>query len=493
MPFLIEHITEVVFILLIIIVLGNILIVGLTISRRQQREKYFRKIDGLRAEYGPVIDGLLSGESDYAEGIRKLKSIGGIDRLYMLERLCIERRPAPEKVPNLRKICEDLGLVEAWQRRLSGVVDVASVREAVTRPEGVIERVGRLRFLIRAKSAENLGIVRHRGSWPLLVKALDDPHPDLQSVASRALAAIREPASFQPLVVRLHAVIEKPESALSLRSIKSALVSFPLTSAPGLLASLTHANRRIRFLATDIIREMVERETALDQTFELDRKSFGVELTEAFLAQLPFDENPDVRARSASVISSLADPRSAPVLLTLLHDGTWFVRLHAVRALSKRKFLPHASKIAQSLSDPQWRVREATVSALREFGSVGAYEMTAHFLSTNDQYSREQIADEIQRTGLLTGILRQYAAEGDEKAGQVVRQLAEMGKTSYVVGVLTADSDVEMRKRFLEILKGSPDGQIRTWIQHLAAEESDPKLRSMAQAAVTAKPASRGN
>ncbi len=486
MPFLIEHITEVAFTILIVVVLANLLIIGLTITRRQRREKYFRKIDALRTEYSPVIRGILSGKEDYAEGVEKLKQISGVDRLFLLERLCLEKKPAAGEIPILRRLCEDLGLVEAWQRRLKGIVDVASVREAVARPEAILERVGKLRFLIRAKSAENLGIIRHRDSWPLLVNALDDSHPDLQSVASRALAAIGEPASFEPLVKRLHAVVELKDSALSLRSLKTALVSFPLSSARKLGPSLIHPNRRIRFLTTDIVREMTERESRGDEAYQLPRDSFGAELSEMFLAQLPFDENPDVRARTAPVISYLPDPRSAPVLLSLLQDGAWFVRLHALRALSKRKYLPHATQIAHALSDPQWRVREAAVRALRAFGTIGINEMTAHFLSTNDQYSREQIADEIQRAGLLTGILNQYSEEHDEQSGEVVRQLAGMGKTSYMINIMLSESDIAMRTKIFETFKDSRDLQIQSWIQHLATDEPDDQLRHLAQEVVVA-------
>jgi HEAT repeat protein len=490
MPFLIEHIIRVVFVIFVVILLGNFAIIGLAISRRQRRERYFQRIDALRAKFRPVVGSVLAGRMDYQEGLSRLKEISGLDRLYLLEQLLLEKRPSPAEEPILRQLCEDLGLVRTWQNRLVGQVDVASVREAVARPEGMIQRVGRLRFLIRAKSAENLGIIHHRPSWPLLVKALDDPHPDLQSVASRALAVIREPESFSALVAQLHKVVlDASATALSLRSVKSALVSFPLQSASGLLPSLHHPNLRIRFLATDIIREMVLREAKDNDSYELDGKTLGVELMEACMTQLPFDENPDVRARSTEVITYLSDARSAAVLLTLLRDSVWFVRLHAVRALARRKFLSQAAQISEALSDPNWRVREAAVATLRAFGSAGLSQLTNHFINTDDTYSQEQVADEFQRAGLIPDILQQYAGEDDAQSAHVLAQMARLGKTSYVLSFLSTEARPGLRKKFLRGFGTHSDPQIQAWVQRVAASEPDVEVRAIAEAALTPRSA----
>src|SRR5947199_292868 len=61
-----------------------------------------------------------------------------------------------------------------------------------------------LGFLIRAASAQQLGVIRHRPSWPLLVRALSDVHPDVCRVAAASLAAIGEPASLAAILDRLH-------------------------------------------------------------------------------------------------------------------------------------------------------------------------------------------------------------------------------------------------------------------------------------------------
>jgi len=482
MPFLIEHIFEVVISIVIVVLLGTGSLVVAAIARRQRREKYFQRIDDLRQRYSPVIAAVLAEKLEYDRGLAVLKGISGLDRDYVLEQLCLEKKPTSEQVPILRQLCEDLGLVKVWQQRLRSRVDTTSIRDCLARPGALLERLGRLHFLMRAKAADNLGLIQHRASWPLLVKALEDPHADVQAVAVRALATIQEPDSFAPLVERLHAVVLKPAATLSLRALKTALVSFPLRQAVGLIPSLNHSHRRIRFLATDIIREIVERQGAWEEDFVMDSRIFSLDLIDAFLTRLCFDENPDVRGRAATVVAHLGDPRSTPVLLTLLEDTQWFVRLHAVRALAKRKYLSQAPQVAQRLTDPHWMVREAAARTLLVFGRVGSDHLAAHFLSTEDRYSREQIADEMQRAGLIPSLLAQYGSEAEGVEGRVIEQFAHMGKTSYLVSVLHHSSEHNLRKKFLENFGRHPDPQIRAWVSHVATQDPDEELRALAEA-----------
>jgi HEAT repeat protein len=485
MPFLIEHVTEVVSLLLIILLLANGAVIAVAITRRQWRKRFFQRLDDVRQQYAPVVAALLVGKLDYARGLGALKEISGLDRDYLLEQLCLPKQPSAAQVPTLRRLAEDLGLVKVWQRQLAGQFDVATLGDALARPEGLFQLVRWLRFLLRAKSAENLGTIRHQPSWPLLLKALDDAHSDVQVAALRSLAAIGEPESFPALVGRLHEVVLNPATRLSLRSIKTALVSFPLAQAPALVPSLQHEHRGIRFLATDVIREMVNRQAAADEELVLEPEIFPAELRELFLTRLCFDDNPDVRARAAPVIARIMDPRSAPVLLTLLEDSQWFVRLHTLRALSAPKFQPQASEIARRLRDSNWMVREAAAKALRLFGQPGIRQLYDNFLSSPDRYSREQIADEMQRSGLIPALLGRYIA-GDGLEKRVMEQLVQMGKTSYMLALVTSAPEQGLRKKFLQDFGRHPDAEIQEWVKRLATQEADPELRALARAALQA-------
>lgn len=480
MFFLIEQVVAIVLALIVVITLAIVTMVVVAVQRRQVRERYFERLDRVRQEYAPVIAAVLNGTLDYRRALEKLRLLGR-DRMAMLERLCLEADPTPDQLPALRRLCEDLGLVEIWQQRLRNGQKGASLWKRFFSIEGFLGRLGKVEFLSRAQSAENLGTIRHQPSWPLLVQALKDRHPDVQSVSVRALALIGEPQSFPALVERLQAVILEPATThVSLRAVKTAVVSFPLSLAPRLLPSLQHPHRRIRFLATDVIREIVEREASQHEGFVLGPGQFPPQLAEIFLTRLCADENPDVRARTAPILAHMADPRATQVLLALLEDREWFVRLHAVRALAKAKFALHVDAIAKRLTDRHWMVREATVHTLQQLQRLD--HLCDVFLHTQDRYSQEQIADEWQRAGVIPTLLGQYAQANSGPESRVVDALVRMGKTSYMLAVLTHSTDRNLRKRFLQDFGGNPDPQIQYWVRELARREPDTELRALALA-----------
>lgn len=480
MPFLIEHISEAVLTMNILVFLAASLLIVAAILRRRRRERYFRRIDALRTQYAPTISGVLDGKVEYAKGLGILEAIAGNDRVRVLELLILQQRIEPCQMPIIRRICQDLGLVEVWQRQLSAANGAQKPGGSETHSNLIRRDSGRFGYLIRASGANKLGTIRHYPSWPLLVKALGDVHPDVVSVAARSLAAISETESFKPLVDCLHEVVLNTSCQISLRSIKMALVSFSLEHASLLLPSLRHPHRRIRFLAVDIIREMAEREAAANEDFVLDAGIFAPELSEVFLSRLKVDENPDVRARAAPVIAYLPDPRATSALLILLGDKEWFVRLHAARAFAKRKYESRAHFIAGRLCDSQWMVREATARTLFSFGREGLRQLCDHALTTTDRYSKEQIADELQRAGLIPQLLSQYAQNGKGQEFRLLEQLADLGKTSYILESVEGSPERHLRTKFLADFGRHSDPQIQSWVKGLASGNPFSKLRHRA-------------
>ena len=479
MPLFARNVIGLVLAIAAIILLGSGFLIAVAIGRRFERERYFRRLDALRAQYGPAVSALLAGRLDHKSVLNRLRSISGPDRVFMVERLCLEQKPTPAQRPVLRRLCEDLGLVEVWRRDLAGKFLKESFVDSLSRPEGLLRRVGRLKFIVRARSAENLRLVRHQPSWPLLVKALDDPHPDVHTAAAGALGALQEPQSFSALVERLHASVLGPPANLSLRSVKAALVSFPLRQSIDLLPSLRHSDSRIRLVAADVIREMIDREAAAGSDLVLNSDALGPELVEVYLTRLCSDENPEVRARAAPVIACLpegacsGDANPTTVLLRLLNDAEWFVRLHAVRALArpqKRLTAGLAAALVERLTDANWRVREAAARALLKLGPPGVDKLLEHLVSTQDRYSREQIIEEIERAGLLRTLLAHYAERAGSRERQAIEQFVNASKTSGLLAVLENGAGPEARDRFIKDFGRHADPQIRAWVEGIARD-----------------------
>lgn len=407
----------------LVVLTVSLLSIIATLIGHRRRDEQLQHMNRLMDHCRPLLDGVLTGQIEYARGRDTLRAMAADDRTRVLEQLLLEGNPKPDQMPVLRRLCEELGLVEIWQGQLAGP---ASSREcpAAAGRDRAQRRARQHSFLRQAAAAHNLGLIRHQPSWPLLARALGDVNPDVAVVAARSLAAISEPESFPALVDKLHSVLLDPATSLSLRSIKAALISFPLECAEMLLPSLTHVNGRIRFVAVDIIREMVECRARTTSGFVLDLKTFPPQLTKIFLERLCRDDSLDVRARASGVIAHMADPRATSALLDLLDDAEWPVRLHAVRALAKPRYASEAAVIARRLTDSRWRVREAAARSLVALGGEGLHFLFRQLLVSGDKYSQEQIAEEIQRAGLLPYLLGESLDGLGGKAIPAAEQLA---------------------------------------------------------------------
>jgi len=416
------------------ILLTTIGLVAFAIAHRRAREIHFRAVDKLRAECGPILKSLLDGTCDYEIALASLKHICPPGQLPILGEFLAATDPSRGEAPVLGRLCEDLGLVTIWQQRLAGAFEETSIGGQLVRRSRLFERVSPLSFVLRAESAQSLGAIRHQPSWRILVRALDDPSRDVRSVVARALAAIGEPESLPALVKCVEAaVLAAPAAAtLSLRHIKAALATFPLESVGALRDVLVHPHPRVRYLATDIVRLMVEREAAAKDDAVLKREVFPLELADLFITELAVDANPDVRARAAQVIARLDDRRSLPLLRGLLDDGQWFVRLCTTRALASPKYRGLAQPIAERLTDPNWRVREAATRTLLGFGTLGMDYLLDHFLNSHDLYSREQIAEELGRAGTIEAMARRSGRAGYQPETRVIEHLQEVGKVGIV-------------------------------------------------------------
>ena len=448
--------------------------------RRRQRERLSRRLERLRHDYGPTIAKVLTGDLDCKRAVFILEQIRGPDRAYFLEKLCLEQVPPPAQTHLLRELCEELGLVRLWQRQLVGRQDWEPLQDAIRRPRGLRDHIDEPQFLVRARSAENLRLVGHRSSWPLLVRALDDRHIDVQKVAARVLGTLAEPESFGALVSRLHSGALKPGSTkLSVRTLKAAMVCFPLKQAVDLLPLLNHAHSQLRLLATDIAREMVESGGARDKNLVLTEGCFPSALSEAFLFRLPFDENPEVRARAAPVIAWLPDrtdgaargalggPRPVEILLRLMDDPEWFVRLHAVRALGKPRYASVAPQVARRLTDPHWRVREAAAQALVGLDREGLNQLFDQLVATRDRFTQDQIAEELERSGVVDGLLARYADGADARESRILEKLVNMGKTFHLERILLNGVSQDVRRKFWMDFKGHPDRRVHAWAKRV--------------------------
>jgi len=409
----------------------------------------------LGAQFGPCIEALLDGSANYETGLLQLRKHPGNARRAVVDQVALaEAHADPDRVATLRKLCTDLGLVAEWRRQLSRERSGGLIFHLTKRGLALIERIPSLSFVARAEAAERLGLVGDRPSWPLLARALNDPNLAVRSVAARALGRIHAPASFPMLMRKLEDAVLGGDRNVSLRSLKMTLASFPLTYLADLSTMLQHPHRRVRFLAADLAATMMQRSRDQVRPWYLPHDPLLDAIADIFLTGLITDQNPDVRARSADVIAHLDDDRAVSALLVLLEDGEWFVRLHATRALAECEFVP-LEQLGGRLTDPNWRVREAAAQALSAQGQHGVRFLLSHFRTTNDRYSREQVAEHIERLGLIPSLVAAFGDPSAHAETRFIEGLVRLGRTASLRAALGNAPEYKRTEVLAELRKHS--------------------------------------
>ena len=455
-----DPVTQWAFMMVVSVVTGTFLLIAVAIFRRWQQIRYGRYVHILQLQYRPVLARVLSGARRPSD-IETLRELPLADLELLFEPL-FSRRKLPERcLVFFQALCLDLGLIELWQSRL------ARGHRAAPSSSGNganHERPGRsgARIYLRAKSIRNLGALRYRPSWPLLVKALDDRRPEVQFVALRALGAMGAPASFQVLRERLHAVVQGNSASPSLRGLQAAMASFDLACLPALLPSLGHTDRHIRLHSTEILRTIVCNEAARQPHLALTQELLTPQVLELLLAALAVDTNSETWARAAEVIVFLADPRATPALRNLLLDHQWIVRLRTVQAVAhlRQAALPLHLAIRGCLRDSYWQVREAAIQTLLSLGPAEANLLYEHFLSSPDPTTRKQIVEAIERRGLMSDLVEQYNKGTKGVDALMVEQLASEAAPLGLSGILRT-LDPEVRLRFLSRFFSDAEARIR--------------------------------
>ncbi len=431
--------------------------------RRWYQVRFDRRVKSLCIHYALTPATLLEGKYS-AQCLASLRTLPLSSLELLLEPLLLKCVSAPALATVLQELCLELGLIDVWQRRILDQFGPVSLRAALANPDGLVHFISRLHFLLRAQSARNLGLLRHQPSWPILVKALDDPHPDVQQVALRSLAALREPQSFPALLDRMHKAVTENHSRLSLYSLKVAMAGFPLSQAAQLLPSLRHPHARVRSAAAEILREMAKGEPAGKPAL-FQYKS----MLEGELAKLTSDADPEVCALAAEVIAHLDTAVSSSLLRQVLRDPQWSIRRAALQTLAQRPGLLPMAEVQGFLTDPHGLVRQAALRALLAYGREGVSKLYEHFLATEDEALREQILEELARSGLILSLLENYGESPGNLETRVVERLLAMGATRYLHAALSNSSGRQLLQILFEKLGERREPKIEAWVRLCAA------------------------
>ncbi|MGH7870307.1 MAG: hypothetical protein ACREP9_22355, partial [Candidatus Dormibacteraceae bacterium] len=174
MPVLAEQAIHAIYILSLVIFLFTVALIVFALVRRKIHESYYRELDNLRRQCRPIIEAVLDGSIPYDAGLAELKARSRPSHAGMLERILVEVKPPASQSAMFEQISWDLGLIRAWQEGLATPAMLSSEPNAARSRSGSRRLWRWPGFPNRAKAAEYLGMLRHRPSWRLMVRAMND-------------------------------------------------------------------------------------------------------------------------------------------------------------------------------------------------------------------------------------------------------------------------------------------------------------------------------
>ena len=111
------------------------------------------------------------------------------------------------------------------------------------------------------------------------------------------------------------------------------------------------------------------------------------------------DQEPDVRSSSVWALGMIADRASASLVEPLLHDTVWYVRAHAAEALGRIGDAATVQPLADLLQDRSWWVRKNALDALVRIGEPSKSALMKA-LHGGDRFARDCAVEALMTLGM---------------------------------------------------------------------------------------------
>jgi hypothetical protein len=117
------------------------------------------------------------------------------------------------------------------------------------------------------------------------------------------------------------------------------------------------------------------------------------------------------------------------------NEPIWFVRLQVCRALGFTKDPRGIHFLTTMLLDENWQVRTAAAEGLRRISAPVFSDLAAILKVSGDRYAKEQVAEEMQRSGIVDELINSLDHPDDRAAElnkDMLAALVSLGVTSIL-------------------------------------------------------------
>jgi HEAT repeat protein len=321
----------------------------------------------------------------------------------------------------------------------------------------------------RGQAALRLGQMRSSEATPFLIKILSDPDQNVRQRAVQALGRVQDPKAIQALVEQVTQwTAAGPE--ISREVLKTSIIGHGEKAISMLLPLLLHPHDEVRILTAEILAE-----------------SPSVKAVASLIKSLS-DPHPEVRARAACALGRIRHPLGVKPLISMLLDPFWYVRLQSAQSLGEIGSPRAVFGLFNCLGDSHWRVRAAAARSLMEIGPIAIEALTTYLLYTRDRYAGQQIAEVLQRSGLLAQWIQDLVATDSHTAERARNILGALARNFLLDSLVTAarrHSNRQIRLRLAEILSKIINLETSKVLRQISLYDSDLEVRTVAQDALS--------
>lgn len=361
--------------------------------RRWRRGIYFKRLDREIQRMKPLIERYLE---DPNSPPFELKYSPNTVEWEALEKILLQLKAnaAEEKKRSVERLFLEFGYTEFYQ--------------------SLLQRGNRWK---RALAAERLGVMgASQSSLFGLIRALKDPSKEVRSVALRSLTQIADERSLPFLVKELPQMVN-PEEGVFISTLKNAMIRMRESLLPALLPQLETYDARTLCLGIDCLGEI------------------GSKKATSYLIPLLSHADPEVRAKTAKALGKIQDPSVIPNLLAMDQEPVWYVRLQVSRSLGLFRDPRAIDFLMKRLLDENWQVRAAAAEALLKIGPPALSAIVEMLKVNKDRFAKEQIAEELQRSGMVEEMVHSLADWNDpllELKRSLLISLVSLGMTQFL-------------------------------------------------------------
>lgn len=406
-------------VILIVIIVSIVLLILIfffsAIFRRFINSLKYRKLDRIKDLYYDKLKKAIETKEVY-NNIREFRSSPRSLKFQAIEYILLDLIQKDAYREDAKILCNKLGYVAYYENKLKSWNNI-----------------------VRATAIDTLGKMLSESSIDKIAKILEIKNSETISVAVRALSKIGSLKGLKILLEHLPKLYK--ESLVAQKTVETSLTAFGSDAITTLIEyGRSYDDTKIRASILEVL-----------STLSITDKSC------LFALDNLKNNDAEVRAKALKVLGE-ADTSSVKLdynlMVSLLDDPVWFVRLQATKALGNLKYKKAIDILGGLLLDKNWQVRNAAALALTNLED-DSIDIFLRVLKYKDAYAKESVCEEIQKTNFISRLienLRSDQKEIYEKSKEILSIMHSMNFSTPLTEYLSKGQDEKIKHELNLIL-----------------------------------------